>query len=866
MAQARVNDFFCAKKKSDDVHPAKRRKLDSVNSKSTRSQVSKSKSLTFFSDRVDEDGSSKTVLDSVNVNEAARMLASPLDGSAIVKPDVADSSLDLVPASNINEFTTNRSSSPSSEVKHIQKQVLLRQPSSRSSKSRTSRSRTSSKKSTPSVSSRSKISSRTTRNTACDKSQRKLTDLVLSKANTSVSDDATCARELAVSSSVEHQVIDEPNEFLTCDIANFEEIKLTQDDKPSSSSENTSKCMEEITSVADDHDRAISGMSTPRKRIMNWDHDDTNGPKTRHKKTAPRRLSDEAKQGCQFESAKKKLELSPSTKSRSSTSTRVKVKEPVLAESTDVITKSSPVSPEDENIKETFEAVNGKSSLIALVSTIVPPPSALSPLSRTPERLEEDSPPSPKPMPPKLENLSQKLKVLSKMNGQALKNRLKQNGKLGDLKERLGELNKAVADTKKERVAVEDIPKAKAQEDASEKSVPAYQRFEHLAADGPPTLSLPFAYRLLDNAFQAMDTVVSMMHNRSEMCTFSKLRAAVQNMTKKNFEQKTAGQIKTITPEAYTFRQEKNVPAFGKKVSGYQLTVEPNLGNKDAGTDTEMGQTNSEGKPVFTASMLLKRKNDFKKRLVDRVKQHHKTFLSSLSPPIVIPDDKITRWHPRFQLDKVPEVAVSPLPQPPEVLVYHSAKDVLEKQRGKLNPRVEAALSRVADANKTSETEHVKQNSTPSTSSSQSSVSSSSSPSSSQNTPSLKGIPPALLAKIRAKEALKMQEAMTRDPAEDDKTRMMGHLPDIIRIIRSYFVTEKKPALPLDSVYKKLQESYKSGISLRDVEQHISLLKELAPELLSVVEIKRGKYVKLDKNVDTQAISSRILNQVKARK
>lgn len=45
----------------------------------------------------------------------------------------------------------------------------------------------------------------------------------------------------------------------------------------------------------------------------------------------------------------------------------------------------------------------------------------------------------------------------------------------------------------------------------------------------------------------------------------------------RNFEQKNVGQIKTVYPEAYTFRQEKGLPAFGGKCHDYQLTVEPNL-------------------------------------------------------------------------------------------------------------------------------------------------------------------------------------------------------------------------------------------------------------------------------------------------
>ena len=45
----------------------------------------------------------------------------------------------------------------------------------------------------------------------------------------------------------------------------------------------------------------------------------------------------------------------------------------------------------------------------------------------------------------------------------------------------------------------------------------------------------------------------------------------------RNFELKHIGQIKTVDPTAYELRQEKGLPMFGNKTSGYQLTVEANL-------------------------------------------------------------------------------------------------------------------------------------------------------------------------------------------------------------------------------------------------------------------------------------------------
>ena len=62
---------------------------------------------------------------------------------------------------------------------------------------------------------------------------------------------------------------------------------------------------------------------------------------------------------------------------------------------------------------------------------------------------------------------------------------------------------------------------------------PAYERFHHLATPATPTLTLPYKYRFLGEHFRGMDQVVSMLHNRNEVCTFSKLKAAVQELNKR---------------------------------------------------------------------------------------------------------------------------------------------------------------------------------------------------------------------------------------------------------------------------------------------------------------------------------------------
>ena len=46
----------------------------------------------------------------------------------------------------------------------------------------------------------------------------------------------------------------------------------------------------------------------------------------------------------------------------------------------------------------------------------------------------------------------------------------------------------------------------------------------------------------------------------------------------------------------------------------------------------------------------------------------------------------------------------------------------------------------------------------------------------------------------------------------------------------------------------------------------MKLMAELVPELVSVVEIKRGSFLKLDRNVDAQGVCNKIMNLVKSRK
>ncbi len=63
-------------------------------------------------------------------------------------------------------------------------------------------------------------------------------------------------------------------------------------------------------------------------------------------------------------------------------------------------------------------------------------------------------------------------------------------------------------------------------------------------------------------------------------------------------------------------------------------------------------------------------------------------FLSAQSLPLNVDDDKIQRWHPRFAVDQVPDVAIAEIPKPPVVAKIYTAQEALAEARSHLTPKV----------------------------------------------------------------------------------------------------------------------------------------------------------------------------------
>lgn len=69
------------------------------------------------------------------------------------------------------------------------------------------------------------------------------------------------------------------------------------------------------------------------------------------------------------------------------------------------------------------------------------------------------------------------------------------------------------------------------------------------------------------------------------------------------------------------------------------------------------------------------------------------------------------------------------------------------------------------------------------------------------------------LTQVRAKQAARALEAMTRSPAQAKEAVRLTRLPEIARILRNLFVAEKKGVLTREQVLCKLSDSYRESLS-----------------------------------------------------
>lgn len=407
-------------------------------------------------------------------------------------------------------------------------------------------------------------------------------------------------------------------------------------------------------------------------------------------------------------------------------------------------------------------------------------------------------------------------------------------------------------------------------------AVPAYQRFQNLTTDPSslPSLPLPFKYRSLLETFRCVDSICAMFYNRKESITFKKLKPAVQRMMRKNLTENQLAQIKYLDPDAYIFEQRKMLnPGSHTKYDYYQLVITPNvqaLPSKLSATD-EIGVKRLDDDNIvrkadtktMNPQIMIARYQRFQQILIERVKHEHDSFLRSLQPPIIIPKDKpLRRWHPEFDLEACPDILPGEIPQPPNIEKFSSAKDILSTARNLFNcatptERMMERYEAAKIANRSTATPVAATIASTSTASNTSTASTPNTPSTpSESTPDsdpvakvLKGVPKSLLDKIRAKQAAKQLEAMTRRPSQDAEASKYARLPEMARYIRNIFVTENKGVLELDKVISKLENSFREKMTRDNLRELLELMAKEAPRnWLTFHFIRKMDFIKINRH------------------
>ena len=299
----------------------------------------------------------------------------------------------------------------------------------------------------------------------------------------------------------------------------------------------------------------------------------------------------------------------------------------------------------------------------------------------------------------------------------------------------------------------------------------------------------------------------------------------------------------------FRFAWENIIGRYGKKLAEFELNVVVNMKYKEEmikrlGGDKAPVEDQVANMDKMGPQSMVERKSLFRNGLINIVKTQHKQFCSELKPPIVVDESKsLQRFHKDFNVDKCTAIEEAELPAKPEVEVVTTAAQILEKSKAlfQVNPKLSETLATAAEKKKE---EEVKTPATP--------------------TPAkavrkdLQGLPQKLIDKILAKEAEQAAKDMLVDKVKEDKIKQLRRLPEIARILKSLFVTERKPALLFKLVTKKALASYPGNMSEDNMIKDIKYTGEITGNWVTMVKIQGNEYLKINNGIDINNIVTQL--------
>ncbi|KAL1921635.1 uncharacterized protein VTP21DRAFT_10277 [Calcarisporiella thermophila] len=388
---------------------------------------------------------------------------------------------------------------------------------------------------------------------------------------------------------------------------------------------------------------------------------------------------------------------------------------------------------------------------------------------------------------------------------------------------------------------------------------PAIPNTPDLPASIRSQLPLPRKYERLLRVFDALQQNVFFLRAQHKTVVFHQIKKNIENMCRRNVELEDIARIKSIYPEAFVFCAVQIV-LHGKRVNSITIDIPTDAGERE-GSEREVSSTSV--RLAISSHQVEGRLQTLRDRLIARVWKEHDAFLERHFTKSELVRWKaesrrmsMQRWHPRFDLERVQDIAAARLPSVEKARV--GLEDVVGGG-GELPARVERVLretikgeegpvsdkpreglgthqqeAKVAQATKVTEKTAAERGGEKPSTSTRSRAS-------------------ALLERIREKERRKHEQSMFATSTEEVRKRaMVSRLPAMADSIAYIFASHRKSAIGLRYVANKISESQSLPLSEAEVVEHIKMLADIVPQWckLSLMENMGGHWLRLETGVE----------------
>ncbi|OZJ02621.1 hypothetical protein BZG36_03835 [Bifiguratus adelaidae] len=378
--------------------------------------------------------------------------------------------------------------------------------------------------------------------------------------------------------------------------------------------------------------------------------------------------------------------------------------------------------------------------------------------------------------------------------------------------------------------------------------LPPSVRYGHLI---DPENGLPLAqkYALLESLASTLDDTVVYYKGQNMSCAYHKIKATVQVGSKRNFELTHLGQLMTVVPEHYVVRPV-SINHEGQKINSLAIDF-PTLGSSRESDSTVQSNLN-----VMTTKIAIERKRRLHGRLLDKMKQEHKKFLIAQDADNLVQTKKLRAWHPRFDVDSVPDIPCAELPQLDKPVVDLKAVFGLSERSQPSTKSHEQSqqkrhdLLRRIDAQLGKHSPRVQELS----------ANTSASPSTSGDAKlPLQARSLQLLDRIRAKEQEKAKKIMYAPPPEvTERQNLLKTLPRVVETVQFLFTGEKRAVLGLQDVVRRLIDSLGMSMSEMEVTKHLHAMAKELPMWCEIVNPGSGDVLRVDTSMKLKDLKERL--------